>query len=221
VTLVTVDSSAERSFIHHLGANAHFSPDDFDWERVGGARHLHLTSLFVLPAMDGAPAAALLEEARRRGLTTSVDLCWDREERWMSLLRPCLSHVDFFMPSEEEAASLTGETEPERMAQQLLAAGCGSVVIKLGERGCLYADASQARRLPAFDVPVRETTGAGDCFIAGFLYSRLQGRPLEAALRFANACGARAVTAVGAVTAMVSAAEIETWAASLPVREDL
>jgi sugar/nucleoside kinase (ribokinase family) len=67
---------------------------------------------------------------------------------------------------------------------------------------------------------VRETTGAGDCFIAGYLHARSGGWELERSLRFANACGARSVSAVGAVTGMLPAPEIEAWAAGLDVRSD-
>lgn len=220
VTLVPIDSTGERSFIHHYGANARFGPADVPWDRIAGARHLHLASFFVLPAVDGPAAAAILAEAHRRGMTTSVDVCWDREGRWLENLGPCLPHVDLFMPSEEEAGHLSGQKEPQLMARVLREAGCRAVAIKLGDHGCLYQDAERESVLPAYDVPVRETTGAGDCFIAGFLYGRTQGWDLERTLHFANACGARAVTAVGAVTGMAPAGEIAAWAARLPLREE-
>jgi sugar/nucleoside kinase (ribokinase family) len=219
LTLVPVDSTGERSFIHHYGANADFSPEDVDWDRLLGARHFHLAGFFVLPRFEGAGAAKLLAEARRRGMTTSLDVCWDRTGRWMEALRPCLPHLDWVMPSEEEAQQITGCTEAMEICAVLRDAGAGAVVLKLGERGCVYAGEEGLVAVPAYDVPVRETTGAGDCFIAGFLYAQLEGWELQRALRFANACGARAVTAVGAVTGMATAAEIEEWASRLPARE--
>jgi len=212
VTLVAVDSTGERSFIHHFGANARFSPADLNWDTLKGVRHLHLASYFILPGWDGAPAAALLAEARRRGVSTSLDVCWDREGRWMDALAPCLPHVDYLLPSEEEAQALTGCSAPEEMTRVLQARGSRTVVIKQGERGCYYAGDDGRRHMPAFHVPVRETTGAGDCFIAGFLHARLQGWETHRALRFANACGARSVQAVGGATGMESAAAIERWA---------
>jgi len=221
LTLVAVDSSGERSFIHHLGANAGFSPTDIDWNRLGGTRHLHLASYFILPQLLGTAAADLLAEARRRGMTTSLDVCWDRSGQWMEQLRPCLPHLDYLMPSEEEAQQLTGRTEPTEVVAALRDAGARTVVLKLGERGCHYAGDEGVLRLPALSVPVRETTGAGDCFIAGFLFGKLRGWELERTLRFANACGARAVTAVGGVTGMASAVEIETWARQVPAREEV
>jgi sugar/nucleoside kinase (ribokinase family) len=218
MTLVAVDSTGERSFIHHFGANTSFGPGDLDWGRIEQARHLHLASFFVLPSLDGEPAAGVLAEVRRRGLTVSLDVCWDRAERWLELLRPCLLHTDVLMPSEEEARRLTGRSDPAAMAAALRDAGARAVVIKRGEQGCYYAGEEGHFAVPAFQVDVRETTGAGDCFIAGFLHARLQGWDLERALRLGNACGARSVGAVGAVTGIQPAGDIEAWAATQPLR---
>lgn len=217
VTLVPVDSSGERSFIHQYGANGVFGPEHVPWDRLTGARHFHFGGFFVLPRFNGAAAAEVLSEARRRGMSTSLDVCWDRDGRWMENLRPCLRYVDYCMPSEEEARQLTGETEPERMAAALLEAGARAAVIKLGDRGCLYAD-REGWPVPAFQVDARDTTGAGDCFIGGFLYGLLQGWEIDRRLRFANACGARSVQAVGGVTGLAPAAEIAAWAEGRPLR---
>jgi sugar/nucleoside kinase (ribokinase family) len=221
LTLVPVDRTGERSFIHHFGANADFTPGDIPWSDLAGVKHLHLASFFVLPGFEGPAAAAVLTEARRRRMTTSIDVCWDRTGRWLETLRPCLPHVDYLMPSEEEARELTGKTEPVEIVTALRNEGAGAVVLKLGERGCLYAGEEGVFRVPAYRVEVRETTGAGDCFIAGFLLARVRGWDLERALRFANACGARSVTAVGGVTGMAPAEEIEDWARGLAIREEL
>lgn len=219
LTLVPVDSSGERSFLHIYGANASFGPEDLDWNVLSRARHLHLSGFFVLPRFLGDAAAGVLREARRNGLTTSVDCCWDRAGRWMEDLRPCLPHVDFCMPSEEEARHLTGCSDPAGMAQVFLEAGAGAAVIKLGEQGCYYSDPSNRIAHPAFRVAVRDTTGAGDCFIAGFLLSRLQGRDLPDCLRFANACGALAVSEVGGVTGLQRAERVRDWMARARLRE--
>lgn len=235
VTIVAVDALGERSFLHSFGANAHLVPEDVPWEKLTGARHFHLAAFFVLPGLDGGPVGAaatpaarndppaacrLLAEARRRGLTTSLDVCWDRTGRWMEALAPCLPLVDVLLPSEDEALALTGERDPTRMARQLRAGGVRAAVIKLGERGCFYSGPEGELNVPAFAVEVADTTGAGDCFIAGYLLGRARGWDLGRTLRFACACGARAVSAVGAVAAMAGAAEVEAWANTLPVRSE-
>lgn len=219
VTIVPVDSSGERSFIHAFGANALFGPEHIDWSRLEGIRHLHFGSFFVLPRWGGAELRDLFRQACERGVTTSLDFCWDRDGEWMRRIGR-FEHLDFCMPSEEEARHLTGMAEPDEMAQELVQAGANAAVIKLGERGCVYADRDIFLEVPAFDVGARDTTGAGDCFIAGFLYGLRQGWDLDRRLRFANACGARSVEAVGAVTGMGPAAEVEAWAATARLRSN-
>lgn len=209
LALVAVDSTGERSFLYHPGANGVFDPECVLLDRFPEARHFHYAGFFVLPALD-PHAADMLRAARERGMTTSLDVCWDPDKRWLELLRPCLPFIDFLMPSEEEAERLSGETHPAAMARVFRNLGAGAVVIKRGERGCYYSGPEGEFHVPAFPVQVRETTGAGDCCIAGFLLAhRLRGWEPKRALRFANACGARSVSAVGAVTGLAPAEEIE------------
>jgi sugar/nucleoside kinase (ribokinase family) len=72
------------------------------------------------------------------------------------------------------------------------------VVIKLGPRGVVGASRDERVELPAIDVRVVDTTGAGDAFSAGFLPAWLAGAPLAEALSAAVATSARAVGRVGA-----------------------
>jgi sugar/nucleoside kinase (ribokinase family) len=66
---------------------------------------------------------------------------------------------------------------------------------------------------------VVDTTGAGDSFDAGFIYRRVvEGRSEADSLRFANACGAIAVTRVGGASSVPSAAEVESFMASNHLR---
>jgi sugar/nucleoside kinase (ribokinase family) len=72
------------------------------------------------------------------------------------------------------------------------------VVITLGEKGSLYVDRSASCRTPGFRVEAVDTTGAGDAFHGGFIWSMLQGYPADKACTLANACGAYCCTRVGA-----------------------
>jgi len=203
-TMVMVSKTGERSFLHYIGANADLRLDDFDLSRFESARILHIGGALVLPGLDGEPMAELLQQARGRGLKTSLDTVWDAGGRWLSVLRPCLPFADFFLPSIEEARQLTGQERPEAIADALLALGVGSVALKMGAEGCYVTDGHEAYRLPALPVEPVDTTGAGDCFVAGFLAATLRDWPLEKTARFANAAGAACVTAVGASSGVAS-----------------
>ena len=98
-----------------------------------------------------------------------------------------LPEVDIVAPNEDEAQALTGQTDPEACATQLLAHGARSVALKLGAKGSLWADASGIVTAAGRPVHAIDTTGAGDSFNAAFIYGREQGWPMQRILAFANA----------------------------------
>lgn len=210
-TMVLVDHAGERSFIHSLGANSCYRLADLDPTLLKGIRILHVAGALVLPALDGPPMAELLADARRMGITTSLDTVWDASGRWMELLAPCLPHVDLFLPSLPEAIALSGLHEPRAIADFFLDRGVGTVVLKMGDQGSYVKRGDTELRVPAFPVEVVDGTGAGDCFVAGFLTGQLLGWGLERTVTLANAVGARAVTSVGATSGVMGLSATEEW----------
>jgi sugar/nucleoside kinase (ribokinase family) len=193
-TVVLVGGDGERTFVHAKGANARLEASELDSELLFSGRCLHVAGALVLDALDGEPCAALLAEARRRQLLTSIDTVWDATGRWERIL-PSLTHTDVFMPSLAEATAICGETDPAAAAAWLERAGARRVVLKLGADGCYV---SGVGHVAGVDVTAVDSTGAGDAFAAGLLYGLLAGWPVERAARLANAAGALATTAVGA-----------------------
>jgi sugar/nucleoside kinase (ribokinase family) len=208
-SIVLVQATGERRFLHLRGVSAHFSEQHLDWTRVEGARVFHYASAFALPAFDGAPLARTLQRAREIGCLTSVNICWDVQGRWLPLLEPALLCVDFIFPNREEGQQLTGETEPAAIARRLRGLGVKTVIVKLGAAGC-YVEAPQgAFTSPGFPVHPVDTTGAGDCFAAGFLAALCRGQSLAEAARYANAAGALATLGLGGADSAPTTAEME------------
>jgi sugar/nucleoside kinase (ribokinase family) len=197
-SIVLVDSSGERTFLHLPGASASLRAEELDRSYLFSGRCLHLAGALVMEALDGEPGAGLLAEARSRGLMTSLDTVWDATGRWERVL-PALPHVDLFAPSLAEGRAITGEEEPAAIASSLRERGVGAVVLKCGASGCYASGDGVEGALQAFPVTAVDGTGAGDAFVAGLLYGRLAGWSLERSARFANAVGALATMAVGAV----------------------
>jgi sugar/nucleoside kinase (ribokinase family) len=193
-TVVLVAADGEQVFLHHPGANARLHADELDHELLFAGRALHIGGALVMDRLDGEPLARILAEAKARGLTTSLDTVWDATGRWERVL-PMLPHVDLAAPNLGEAQAITGETEPARAAERLHELGAAEVVLKLGADGCFVHGVG---RIEPVRVETVDGTGAGDAFVAGLLYGRLAGWPLERAARLANAAGALATTAVGA-----------------------
>lgn len=206
-TVVLVDDAGERTFLHVAGANGSVRVGELDVDRVLATRALHVAGALVMPALDGEPTAALLAEAQRRGVVTSLDTVWDATGRW-SRLEPCLPHLDLLCLSRAEARALSGEHEPEAAAAWARARGAGTVAVTLGAEGCHVEGEGFAGRIPAPSVETVDSTGAGDAFAAGMIYARLQGWSLERASVFANRIGAAATTAVGAAEGLPRLEEV-------------
>ncbi len=145
-----------------------------------------------------------------------------KEEGALTLLNPSpptqlsshlLSFVDFIVPNEIEAQSLTGikwrgDRNIRKMAERLLKMGAKNVVITLGPKGLYFKNRSDEIRMNAYPVNVIDTTAAGDAFLGALATGLAEKKPIQEALRFANAAGALTTTKLGAQP-------------SLPLRKDL
>jgi sugar/nucleoside kinase (ribokinase family) len=197
-TVVLVGPDGERTFLHAPGANAALRADELDDDLLYAGQALHVAGALVLPALDGEPTAALLREARRRGLVTSLGTAYDATGRW-ERLQASLPHLDLLTCSLAEGRAISGEHEPSRIAAWLRARGAAAVAVTLGAAGCYASGEGFEGPVSPPRVPAVDGTGSGDAFAAGLLAGRLGGWSFEAAVRLANAVGALATTAVGAV----------------------
>nr|MDO8133270.1 sugar kinase [Candidatus Njordarchaeum guaymaensis] len=187
VTVSIVSENGERALISFLGPTELLRIGDIDERALRGARHLHIGGFALLKALrDSVPQ--ILMKARKTGMTTSLDTGWDPSGRWD--VAEALQGVDIFLPNEGEAIAITGEKNVVKAASKLLAKGPSTVAVKRGALGCTVVTREQNMDVPAFKVKPVDTTGAGDAFNAGFIYSFLRGKPLQECARYGNAAGA-------------------------------
>jgi len=210
-TVALVGSDGTRTFLHVPGANGTLRAEELDRELLYAGRALHAAGQLVMPALDGAPFAGVLAEARRRGLVTSLDTVFDASGRWDRVL-PSLPHVDLFVPALAEAGEITGEGDPARAAAWLRGRGVGTVAITLGRDGCYVSGPGLEGHVPAPAVTEVDGTGSGDAFAAGLLHGTLAGWSLERTAGFACAAGALATTAVGAYGGLLGVSETLAFA---------
>jgi sugar/nucleoside kinase (ribokinase family) len=218
-TVVLVNSSGNRQFLHRLGVSKEIfrQPVEFTPQLCDHVSHYHFASLFMLPHLR-VHGADMLRRARAAGLFTSLDTNWDAEGQWMRSLEPCLQHLDILFMNEDEAAKVTGSQDPAAGARVVLEKGVKTAVMKLSDRGCAIYTEGKEIWCPAFEVSARDSTGAGDCFVAGFLTARQQGGSWAESGRFGNAVAALSVQKLGAVTGVLSQRETEEWMSSAPLR---
>lgn len=199
-TVVAVEPGGERCFFHTVGANRFIDADLFRrciptlsqcvWVQIGYFGLLQA----LTPDLPACIAELRKASPKVRVAFDTVNPTGTRQQ-----LDPILPHLDLFAPSRTEAASLTGESDPAKMiASFRRQMPKGVIGIKLDAEGCLLDDGTQAVFVPACQVDVVDTTGAGDSWFGGLLTGLIEGMPLEQAGRFANRVAADCCTALGA-----------------------
>jgi len=242
-SIVIQPPAGDRSFWHHVGANALFTGESIS---LDGVDLLHVGYTTILPELSadgGRRLIRLLTRAREGGTTTSMDLATvdprsvAAEEDWSLLLARVLPLVDVFAPSLDDLVSigrgrsgsssrhLAGELVSDGVAVAMVKDGANGLHLRTGGRERLadggralaplaasWAEADEG--LPALQVPVLGTTGAGDAAVAGLLHALYLGlSPLDAA-RTATLAAAVRVARHGPLPA---ATELEAALAELGV----
>ena len=156
-------------------------------------------------ALDQPEALAV---ARKRGSLIYLDCQFTRVTPATSELAEALRLADVFAPNASEARQLTGAENLDE-ALTALAELTSIVVIKCGAEGAIARRGAEVVHAPAIPVNVVDTTGAGDCFNAGFVYAWLGGEPLDVCLRYGNVCGGLSTTAHGST--FIPGSGIHEW----------
>lgn len=203
---VILSQGEGRAILTFRGGIAEFGATDVPPDALDAAAHLHVSSYYLQPTLQTG-LADLLVAARRRGVSTSLDPGWDPAERWngVSELLPLL---DLILPNEQEARHLARTDDVQAAARQLHSGGC-DVVVKLGARGALVHAEELRSTVPAPEVDVVDTTGAGDTFAAALLAWRLRGASLESSVRAGCTAGALSTRRDGGVEAQPDLDELE------------
>ena len=188
--------AASFSFEHDRGFVSYVDPFDEPVPVEVIARHA--PRCVVVPGLFFWPQIEAISQIKRQ---TNFDILLDCQHTALTLDTPgladALRRADVFMPNEVEALHLTGEPTVER-ALARLAGIVPLAVIKRGANGAIARRGDEIAAAPALNTQVVDTTGAGDCFNAGFIFGLLRGDPLELCLRYGNITGGLSTTAPGA-----------------------
>jgi sugar/nucleoside kinase (ribokinase family) len=210
---VVLTRGDDRAILTAPGTIATLRADLVAADLLGAARHIHVSSYFLQRAL-ASDLADVLATARAQGGTTSLDPNWDPAGRWDGGLRSILSRLDVLFVNEAEALAIARATAVRQAASALRAAGVGCVVVKRGSAGALAMDQDEEVSRPSYVVDVVDSTGAGDCFDAGFLAASLNGDPLTARVALGNACGALSTRAIGGTDAQPTLGEAQAFIAN-------
>ncbi|MEM8822277.1 MAG: sugar kinase [Pseudomonadota bacterium] len=184
----------ERSFHYWRSASAarQLADDPARLDRdLSGADLIHLSGITVaiLPPTARATLLASLVAARAKGCRISFDpnvrpALWSSLEEVRQILPDFLATADILLPSFDDEHRVWGDSGPEATLDRLEAFGTGEVVIKDGAGPVHLSIEGERFILPTPPVDdIRDTTGAGDAFNAGYLAARALGHAPGAAVR--------------------------------------
>lgn len=201
-------SDRDRALVTYPGAMEGLRADDVTAGVLAQFTHLHVSAYFLQRALrPGLPG--LFRRARALGLTTSFDPGHDPYNEWGEEILDVFRYASVLFLNEIELELTTGSGDIEQGLARL-AADSTLAVAKLGARGSAALCASGViERVPAMKVEVRDTTGAGDCFNAGFLHAWLRGWSLAKALRCGVVCGSLSTRGLGGCEAQPDATELQ------------
>jgi sugar/nucleoside kinase (ribokinase family) len=203
-SIVLEPAGIDRTFWHHMGANAWFEASLVTWQ---GAEILHIGYPPLLPRLladHGAALAGMFAEARAEGVTTSLDFAAVRSGSprvdWRRVLRVVLPQTDLLSPSADDLASMLGRPIARTVASlgavagELIELGAAAVMMTAGADGAVLRTATAGRfgcagtalaelteswpqaacDAAAARSAAASTRGAGDAATAGFLCAVLK-----------------------------------------------
>ena len=205
-SLILVDGHGERTVLCRRDERLTLQPEELKREWIVNARALHVDG------HDTAAATIAARWARSAGVPVIADL----DEIYPGV-DGLIENIDYLIASRDFPCRLTGESDLRVALREMqLRYGCLLTAATLGPDGVLAWDGERFHQASAYQVPVVDTTGAGDIFHAGFIFGLLQGWTLERQLDFACAAAAMNCMHEGARGGIRSVEAIGTLMATTP-----
>ncbi len=207
INIVLIDSVGERRFLTNPASSLRkLAEEDVVEQLEDAADIVCLASMFVSPLLDIPAMERLFQKIKSKEDRILVaDMTTAKKGETLEDIKCLLPYIDFIIPNETEAERLTGEKDVHRNAELFLECGASCVIIKRGAKGCLIKTAEQELEVLAYPgITAVDTTGAGDSFVAGFLWGLKNKLPLKECARFGCAVASCTVEKVGATAAIES-----------------
>jgi fructokinase len=218
VVFVTNAEDGERSFDFYIdpSADRFLDVEEIVEEDFRNHKVLHFGSISMISSPAKEATHHAVQIAKEKGMIVSYDpnlrlSLWDSKEQAQETIKSMLAHADVLKISEEELEFITGEKDIPKGVEKLRAYNIPLMIITLGAEGSYVYTSEGHKHVPAMSVKAVDTTGAGDAFVSGMLYSLheyegdVKNLSLKEAVqmaRFAAVSGALAASTKGAMTAL-------------------
>lgn len=200
INVVLVEADGKRNFLtNDRGSLRKLCLEDIRMPFPEDAGIVCFASIFVFPKIGAGELRTIFAQAKKQNKIVCADMTKCKNGETAEEMAEAFAYIDYLLPNDEEAMLVTGTETASEAADVLLRAGVGNVIIKCGKKGALVKNKEESYMVPAkAGVECIDTTGAGDSFVAGFLYALSEGRILRECVEYANECGAKAVGVMGA-----------------------
>ena len=200
---IWVNAQGQNSIVIYPGANGEVDEDFIIQHEKFFDDASWLLTQFEVPLESILLA---LKFAKKHGLKTIMDPVpvkkISNDDIW--------GLVDYLLPNEVELKELTHTEDVLKGIHILKSRGVKEVIVKLGKQGAAYEANGKLVSFPAVPVEQRiDTTGAGDCFVAGFLYGMIQWVDIHRAIKIANLTASYSIQKKGAAISFPNKSEID------------
>lgn len=218
LAFVSLTPSGERffEFWESQPADIQLRFSDVNLSTLRESKIIHISSFLLLKEPARSSLIQIISEFQGGECFISFDPnirlnLWKTDTKAKMLMMKVIKFTHILRLNHQEASFLTGLSDIEDSAKQLLQAGPEIVVITRGERGCYFRTKKVDGYADGFSVDAVDTTGCGDGFLAGLLQGllgndlridELSKEELHDICRYANAVGALVATRPGAITAL-------------------
>lgn len=205
-TATIIVTNGDNRIIINGAANHRIGEADIDVALKDAKPGDYLLCQLEIPLKSVAYA---LEQAKAKKMVTFLN-----PAPYVHLPSALFCLVDYLLPNQTETQLYTGIypsdlKEARHAANLLLAQGVKNVLITLGEKGSYFYNDKEELFLPAFHVPIVDTTGAGDTYIGTFITMLTEGKSIQQAMSLAGLASSITIQRLGAQTAIPYRAELE------------
>lgn len=224
LAFVALDSGGVPDFAFHVkqSADQMLAPSAINASYLADAQIFHLGSITLINEPARSASLKALDIAHDEGLLISLDpnlrpTLWKSLDQAQDEIVELVKNADFLKVSEQEMTFITGQEDLGSGIRALYDMGPELIAVTRGHEGSVIFNGRQTLEIPAFRVPIIDTTGCGDAFVAASLTRFVESEndigdmsadELEDIFRFASAAAALAATAEGAIPSMPGREEV-------------
>jgi len=225
LVFVSLTDEGERDFEFYGENNADtkIKKEEIALSLIKRAKIIHFGSISLIsnPSRDAILTAVRTAKAKNTLVSFDPNLrlsLWESSDNARLQIKEALGLADIVKMDMGEMEFITDSADFKAGARYILEQGVRLLVITLGKDGCYFFSDKTEGKEPGFNIKVRDTTGAGDGFVAGMLakilempYNRMTNKDLHRIFRFANAVAALSVTGYGGIPSLPSIEEVESF----------